>query len=144
VAVGRPPEMSPWRRRPLTIPPNSRRAWVSLVMWEAWMGALLYSALHFGRQLLITAWRASGLNALLNFWCGLLLLFFCEWLLWELWNAVAPTPITDDFLKLLDDSFARDWRNPRTWPWSRVAWAYGFTLAAAVSAAAIGALIPTR
>ncbi len=37
-------------------------------------------------------------------------------------------PITDDFLKLLEDSFARDWRKPLTWPWTRVAWAYGFAL----------------
>ena len=49
------------------------------------------------------------------------------WLLWELWSAVAPKPITDDFLKLLDDSFGRRWRDPRTWPWTRLGWAYGFT-----------------
>ena len=42
--------------------------------------------------------------------------------------AVAPKPITDDFLKLLNDSFGRSWRNPRRWPWSRLMWAYGFTL----------------
>src|SRR5204862_462868 len=44
---------------------------------------------------------------------------------------VAPRPITDDFLKLLDDSFGRDWRSPRTWPWARIGWAYGFTLVGA-------------
>jgi len=32
------------------------------------------------------------------------------WLVWDLWSATAPTPITDDFLKLLEDSFARDWQ----------------------------------
>ena len=59
------------------------------------------------------------------------------WFLWELWSAAAPKPITDDFLKLLHDSFARDWRDPRTWPWTRLAWAYGFTaLGAAVTAGA--------
>jgi hypothetical protein len=30
-------------------------------------------------------------------------------------------------LKLLNDSFARNWRDPRTWPWSRMGYAYGFT-----------------
>jgi len=58
------------------------------------------------------------------------------WLLWELWDAVAPKPITDDFLRLLSDSFARNWRDPRTWPWSRLAWAYGFTVIGFVIAAA--------
>ena len=38
-----------------------------------------------------------------------------------------PKPITDDFLKLLNDSFGRNWRDPRTWPWTRMLWAYGFT-----------------
>ena len=52
-----------------------------------------------------------------------------------MWNAAAPRPITDDFLKLLDDSFGRDWRKPRTWPWARLAWAYGFTIVGVTSAA---------
>jgi len=64
----------------------------------------------------------------LNTWCGLLLLAVAAWLVWDLWSAAAPKPVTDDFLKLLEDSFARDWRKPRTWPWTRVAWAYGFAL----------------
>jgi hypothetical protein len=64
-----------------------------------------------------------------NLWCAVLLIAVAAWLLWELWNAVAPKPITDDFLKLLDDSFGRDWRKPRTWPWTRTVWAYGFTTA---------------
>jgi hypothetical protein len=58
-----------------------------------------------------------------------------------LWSAVAPKPITDDFLKLLDDSFGRSWRRPRTWPWARMAWAYGFTLVGATSALGLGLLI---
>ena len=57
------------------------------------------------------------LNVVFNAWFGLLLVAVAAWLLWELWSAVAPKPITDDFLKLLDDSFGRDWRRPRTWPW---------------------------
>ena len=162
------PEMSPWRRRPLTIPPNSLSAWLSLAVWECWMGVLVYTALSFGTQLIATApdnivtvfdftncyaappvpqpcervaYSAGGLNVALNFWCGLMLLFVAAWLLWELWSAVAPKPITDDFLKLLDDSFGRDWRSPRTWPWTRMLWAYGFPLVGAVSALGIALLV---
>ena len=81
--------------------------------------------------------RAGDLNALLNIWCGLLLVGVALWLVWELWTAVAPKPITDDFLKLLDQSFGRDWRRPRTWPWARLGWAYGFTLVGAASTLAL-------
>ena len=160
--------MSPWKRQPLAVPPDSWRAWVRLAAWEFWMGLLVYGALGFGTQLVVTApdsivtvfdftncyaappvvqpcervaYRAGALNVVMNFWCGLLLIAVAAWLLWELWNAVAPKPITDDFLRLLDDSFGRDWRSPRTWPWARMAWAYGFTLAGAASAVCIGLLI---
>ena len=160
--------MSPWRRRPLTIPPDSLRAWVSLVMWECWLGMLVYGALNFGTRLIVTApdhivtvfdftncyaappvaqpceriaYRAGVLNVVLNFWCGLLLIAVAAWLLWELWSAVAPRPITDDFLKLLDDSFGRNWSSPRTWPWARMGWAYGFTLAGATLAVCVGLLV---
>jgi len=153
------PEMSPWRRRPLTIPPNSPRAWMGLAIWEFWMGVLVYGAFTFGRQLIVTApqnlvtfydftncyaappivqpcervaYQMGAMNVAFNMWCGVLLIGVAAWLLWELWTAVAPKPITDEFLKLLDESFGRDWRNPRTWPWARVAWAYGFTLVGAV------------
>jgi hypothetical protein len=92
------------------------------------------------------AYRAGTLNMAFNAWCGLLLIAVAAWLLWELWNAVAPRPITDDFLKLLDDSFGRNWRHPRTWPWTRLVWAYGFTLVGAALAigllASAGALRP--
>jgi len=159
------PEMSPWKRQALTIPPDSWSAWVGLAVWECWMGTLLSAALAFGTQLIVTArgtvvtvydftncyasppiaqpcervaYRTGGLNVVLNLWCGVLLLAVAAWLLWELWNAVAPKPITDDFLKLLDDSFGRDWRRPRTWPWARLAWAYGFTLVGATAAFGIG------
>ena len=161
-------ELSPWRRRALTIPPDSFRAWVRLGAWESRMGVLLYLAVAFGTQLIITApagivtvfdftncyavppiaqpcerilYRAGTLNAMLNAWCGLLLLAVAVWLLWELWSAVAPEPIADEFLKLLDDSFARDWRRPRTWPWMRVVWAYGFTLVGVTAALYVGLLI---
>jgi hypothetical protein len=154
----------------LTIPPDSARAWVRLVVWEGWMGMLVCAALGFGTRLIATApdnfvtvfdftgcyaappiaqpcervaFRAGTLNVVLNAWCGLLLVVVAAWLLWELWGAVAPTPITDEFLKLLDDSFARDWRRPRTWPWERIGWAYGFALVGAVSAFGIGVLAPT-
>jgi hypothetical protein len=63
------------------------------------------------------------------------------WFLWELWSAVEPKPITDDFLKLLNDSFGRDWRNPFTWPWSRVLWAYGFTMVGATLTVGVAMMI---
>ena len=162
------PEMSPWRRRSLTIPPDSMRDWISLAVWEVWMGMLLCGALGFGARLIATApgevvtvfdftncyaappivqpcervaYKVGTLNVLFNAWCGMLLLAVAAWLIWELWSAVAPKPITDDFLKLLDDSFGRDWRNPRTWPWARAGWAYGFTLLGAGSAVCIALLV---
>jgi len=168
VAERKLPEMSPWRRHALTIPPDSWRAWVSLAVWEFWMGVLVYGALRFGTQLVVTApenivtvfdftncyaappvlqpcervaYRAGALNVVLNAWCGLLLIAIAAWLLWELWGAVAPKPITDDFLKLLDDSFGRNWRDPRTWPWARMGWAYGFSLVGVTSAVGIGLLL---
>jgi hypothetical protein len=128
----------------------------------------MYGALRVGTQLIVTApdtivtvfdfrncyaappvvqpcervaYRAGALNVALNAWCGLLLIAFAAWILWELWGAVAPKPITDDFLALLDDSFGRDWRNPRTWPWARMGWAYGFSLVGVTSAVGIGLLL---
>lgn len=160
--------MSPWRRHQLTIPPDSLQTWVSLAVWEFWMGVLVCAALGFGTQLIVTApegvvtvfdftncyaappvaqpcervaFRAGALSVAFNVWCGVLLIAVAAWLLWELWSAVAPKPITDDFLKLLDDSFGRNWRDPRTWPWTRVGWAYGFTVVGATSAFCVGLLI---
>jgi hypothetical protein len=148
------PELSPWRRRQLTIPPDSLHAWVTLAVWEFWMGVLVCAALGFGTKLIVTApdsivtvfdltgcysappvtqpcervaFKAGALSVAFNVWCGILLIAVAAWLLWELWSAVAPKPITDDFLKLLDDSFGHSWRDPRTWPWTRLGWAYGFT-----------------
>ena len=173
------PEMSPWKRRALTIPPASWRDWAGLAVWECWMGMLICGALGFAARLIVTApasivtvydlsncyavppvappceriaYRAGTMNAVLNIWCGLILFVVAAWLLWELWTAVAPKPITDDFLKLLDDSFGRDWRRPRTWPWARAGYAYGFTLLGAATAlglawmasTAIAAAAPSR
>ena len=87
------------------------------------------------------AYRTGALIAAVNAWCGLLLVAIAAWLVWDLWSAAAPRPITDDFLKMLEDSFARDWRRPRTWPWTRAAWAYGFALVGVTSAAGMSLLI---
>jgi hypothetical protein len=157
--------MSPWRRRALTIPPDSLNAWVNLAIWEFWMGALVCGALLFGIRLIVTApqniitvldfsncyaappivqpcervaFKTGYLAVLMNAWCGYLFIAVAVWLLWELWSAVAPKPITDDFLKLLDDSFGRSWRRPRSWPWARLGWAYGFTMLGAVAALSAG------
>jgi hypothetical protein len=140
--------MSAWNRRGLTIPPDSWRAWVRLAMWQFWMGLVIGGAVVFGVEQITSApdrivtveglgHRVGGLNALFSVMIGLLLLVVAAWLLWELWMAVEPRPLADDFLKLLHDSFARDWRDPRTWPWARLAWAYGFALAGATSLAAV-------
>jgi len=162
------PEMSPWKRQTLTIPPDSWRAWITLAAWEFWIGMLMSVALGLGVRLIVAApdnvitvfdftncyaappiahpceriaYRTGELSMALNVWCGVLMIAVAAWLLWELWNAVAPRPITDDFLKLLDDSFGRDWRRPRTWPWARLLWAYGFTLVGATAAFGIGLLV---
>jgi hypothetical protein len=159
-------DWTPFRRQPLVIPPDSPRAWLRLAVWESWMGMVLCAALVFGVRLIVTApdsivtvfdftacyapppvphpceriaYRTGTMNMAFNGWCGLLLVAAGAWLLWELWSAVAPKPITDDFLKLLDDSFGRNWRRPRSWPWTRLAWAYGFTFVGA--ALAMGLLV---
>jgi hypothetical protein len=163
-------EITPWRRRSLVIPPESWRAWVHLAVWEAWMGMLLFGCLAFGISLIVTSpdriltfvdlsgcyaappielpcerivYRTGVLNAAFSALGGLLSLLAAGWCVWELWSAVAPKPITDDFLKLLDYSFGRSWRDPRTWPWSRMVWAYGFTSAGVLLAAGMVLLIWT-
>ena len=164
------PELSPWRRQPLTIPPDSLRAWMRLAVWEFWMGILLSGALIFGIEVIVSAprglvtvfdftncyaappilqpceriaYRAGTMNVAFNVWCGLLMIAVAPWLLWELWTAVAPKPITDDFLKLLDDSFGKNWRSLATWPWARIGWAYGFTLVGATAALGVALLLST-
>ena len=94
------PDMSPWKRRALTIPPDSTQEWIRLALWEFWMGLLVCGALAFGTRLIATApenivtvfdfthcyaappivqpceriaYRAGMLNVVLNAWCGLLL-----------------------------------------------------------------------
>jgi hypothetical protein len=150
--------MSPWNRRALRIPPDSLDSWIRLAIWELWMGMLVSVILGFGTLLVVSAsdrviavsdfsncygpppialpcerivYRGGALYAVFSALCGALLIGVALWLLWELWSAVEPKPITDDFLRLLNDSFGRDWRNPLTWPWARVIWAYGFTVAGA-------------
>lgn len=145
---------TPWRRRSLAIPPVSFRDWFDLAVWELWMGILICGFLALGAALVNTApdriitaedlsgcyadppvqrpcerivYRTGLLNAAFSALFGMMAAIVATWLLWELWSATAPKPITDDFLKLLNDSFARNWRDPRTWPWSRMCYAYGFT-----------------
>jgi hypothetical protein len=127
------------------------RAWVRLVVWEFGMGAIVSSALVFGTRLIasapdniVTVFDLSKCYAAPpNAWCGLLLVAVAAWLLWQLWGLVPPKPITDEFLKLLDDSFGRSWRRPRSWPWARLGWAYGFTFIGAVLAFSLGAIVST-
>jgi hypothetical protein len=129
------------------------------------MGGAVCAALLFGIRLIVTApenivtvfdyancsggssaappcervaFYSGQLAAVMNAWCGVLLIVVAVWLLWELWSAAVPKPITDDFLKLLDDSFGRSWRRPRSWPWARLGWAYGFTTIGAVIAFSLG------
>lgn len=144
-----------WRRRALTIPPASWQDWLHLAVWEVWMGILICAFLFAGAAMITTApdriitaedvsgcyasppitrpcvhivYRTGLLNAAFSTLFGLMSIVVGAWWSWELWASVAPKPITDDFLKLLNDSFARNWRDPRTWPWSRMFYAYGFTL----------------
>ena len=114
------------------------------------MGGVVCAALLFGVRLVVTApgnivavradFSTGQLAAVMNAWCGALLIVIAVGLLWELWSAAAPKPITDDFLKLLDDSFGRSWRRPRSWPWTRLGWAYGFTTIGALIALSAGLL----
>ena len=158
--------MSPWHRRALTIPPDSTRAWLRLAVWEFWMGVVVCAALGVGVQQIVTApthvvtlhdlsgcyvsapvapceriTRTGAMNVVFSALFGATLILVAAWLVWELWNAVEPSPITDDFLKLLDDSFGRDWRNPFTWPWARISWAYGFTMMGVASTIGVGVVI---
>src|SRR5262249_31488725 len=55
VATWKLPEMSPWKRQALTIPPDSLLAWLTLAAWEAWMGVLVCAALGFGARLIVEA-----------------------------------------------------------------------------------------
>jgi hypothetical protein len=155
--------------RRLTFPPNSARTWIRFAVWQLWMGMLVCLVFAFGIWLIVTspdrlyvvmdrsncdaspapspceriAYQGGGLNAVFTALSGVLPLGVGIWLLWELWSAVEPKPITDDFMRLLNDSFGRDWRNPFKWPWRRVLWAYGFTLVGATVSAGFGLIIWT-
>ena len=164
------PDMRPWGRQPLTIPPNSRSAWIRLATWELWMGMIVCVTAALGVYLIATSpnriiavvdltncyapppvalpcervlYRGGALDAAFTSLCGLMLIGVTAWFMWELWSAVEPKPITDDFLRLLHDSFSRDWRNPLTWPWARVFWAYGFATVGAALTAGIGLMLWT-
>lgn len=155
MARGSLAENSPWRRRSLNIPPATPRDWFDLVIWELWMGILICGFLSLGAALIVTApdriitaedlsgcyanpplqrpcerivYRTGLLNAAFSGLFGVVTMVVGAWLVWELWSATAPKPITDDFLRMLNDSFARNWRDPRTWPWSRIFYAYAFAL----------------
>ena len=88
-------------------------------------------------------YRGGMLNMAFVALCGLTLVGVAVWMLWELWSAVEPKPITDDFLRLLNESFGLDWRNPLKWPWARLSWAYGFAVVGAVLTAGAGLTIWT-
>jgi hypothetical protein len=164
------PELSPWKPRSLAIPPKTKQAWLRLAIWELWMGMLVSFTFALGVVLITTSpnrivavadltncyapppvalpcerilYRGGALESAFTALCGLMLIGVAVWMLWELWNAVEPKPITDDFLRLLNDSFGRDWRNPLKWPWGRLLWAYGFTVVGATLSAAIGLILWT-
>ena len=167
-ARGSAAELSPWHRRGgLVIPPDSPRAWFKLAVWELWIGMLFCGFVAFGTLLIVTArerivigedlsscyattvvlpcerlvYRTGGLNAAFSVLWGALLLIAAAWLLWDLWNRAEPVPITDDFLKLLNDSFGRNWRDPRTWHWTRMMWAYGFTIVGVIVTSGVAVLL---
>ena len=152
------PDMRPWGRRALTIPPDSRSAWIQLALWELWMGGMVAITTGFGGFFVRMAARriitrvdleacygpppvhipcdrivyvGGALDAAFTALIGVTLIGVALWFLCELWAAVEPRPLTDDFLRLLNDSFGRDWRNPLKWPWARLAYAYGFAAAGA-------------
>lgn len=164
-----PPDMR-WGRRPLIIPPNSARDWMQLAMWELWMGMLLCAGFALGASLIATSpghiavvpdltncylqppvgspcerivYQGGALNAAFTALCGLTLVGAAVWILWELWSAVEPKPVTDDFLRLLNDSFGRSWRNPLRWPWARILWAYGFASIGAMLTVGAGLVVWT-
>jgi hypothetical protein len=162
------PDMRPWGRQPLTIPPTSVRAWVRLATWELWMGMLVGASVACGVLLIVTSphhiitltdlsncyapppvtvpcertlYSGGVMFVAFSALCGVMLLGVAAWFLWELWSASEPTPLTDEFLKLLDASFGHTWRNPLHWPWTRISWAYGFAVVGATLTIAITAAV---
>ena len=117
-------------------------AWLVTVVLAAGLATLAsVDAERFYGQLAKPDW-APGSGIFAPVWTVLyLLMAVAAWLVLDLWSAAAPGPITDDFLRLLEASFARDWRRPRTWPWTRVAWAYGFAFVGVTSALGMSLLV---
>ena len=156
-------EMNPWwRRRSIAIPPESAEEWLRLAAWEIWAGILLVILIGLGTRLVSTSpdriiavldlsqcyveppipqpcdrmlYRGGALNVAFGALSGFMMIAVAAWVLWGLWGMAEPRHIADDFLRLLNDSFGRSWRNPLTWPWARVLWAYGFTAVGAALAA---------
>jgi hypothetical protein len=146
------PELAP--TIPLVVPPETRDEWVRLVTWQLWIGLILFFLVAVGVRLIATppvrvvvvnnaracdammsapapcqrtVYR-SRLGVVFTDVAGVMMLAVAAWLLRSLWGAAEPAPITDDFLGVLKESFGRrTWRDPKTWPWSRLKWAYGFT-----------------
>jgi hypothetical protein len=121
------PELQAWWRRTIIAPPKTRDEWVRLVTWELWIGLILFFLLAVGIELVITPPDGGWFTDTFSVTLGVTMLAVAARLLWSLWSAAEPAPITDDFLSLLHESYGRNWRDPRTWPWSRLKWAYGFT-----------------
>ena len=153
-----------WRRRTIMIPPESPREWFRLAAWELWFGIVIAILIGLGAQLIVTApdriiavldlsgcygeppipvpcdrmvYRGGALNVAFSALSGFMMIAVAGWVMWHLWSLAEPRPITDDFLRLLNDSFGHSWRNPLKWPWARVLWAYGFTAVGAAVAAAV-------
>ena len=103
-----------------------------MAVWELWMGILICCFLSLGAALVTSApdrvITRGYLNATFSALLGTLALIASAWLARELWTATAPEPIRDDFLRMLNDSFARNLRDPRTWPWKRLFYSYAFAL----------------
>ena len=116
-----------WRKRTIIVPPETRDEWVRLVAWELWMGLMLFFLVAVGIELAATPPDGGWFTIASAMVAGVTMLTVAARVLWSLWGATEPAPITDDFLRLLHESFGRNWRDPTTWPWSRVKWAYGFT-----------------
>lgn len=152
------------------IPPDCGGAWVHLATWEIWMGMLVCLVGGFGVLLIASAsdrvvavsdfsrcygpppipipceqtlYRGGLLYAAFSALSGVMLIGVALWFLWEVWSAAEPRPIADDFLRLLHDSFARRWLDPRTWPWARMGWAFGFTAVGIAVSAGLGTLLWT-
>ena len=159
------PEMSPWRRRAaddsagLVCTPGSgsrcgNSAWAcsSPPPWSS-ASQLIVSAPHsivtvfdftncYAAPPVVlpcerVAYRAGAMNAAFNAWCGLLLMAVAAWLalgVVERGRAQADhRRLPEAARRLVRARLAQ----PRTWPWTRMGWAYGFTLVGAAATLAV-------